>query len=169
MANSSIGPGFLTQTTVYTRELMASFGFIILAAVILDLGAQLNTWRILTISELRAQDFANKVLPGLGYILSAAVVLGGFAFNIGNIAGCGLALNVLFGWNVETGAILSGVIAIGIFASALTESQIVAFLIAVFLCFIMLSGFSLLASLPGRAYTRRKGGPPCQTPPPRSW
>ena len=42
---------------------------------------------------------------------------GGLAFNIGNIAGCGLALNVLFGWNVETGAILSGVLAIGIFSA----------------------------------------------------
>ncbi|MEO6129250.1 MAG: NRAMP family divalent metal transporter [Ferruginibacter sp.] len=115
MANSSIGPGFLTQTTVFTQQLMASFGFVILAAVILDLGAQLNTWRILTVSELRAQDFANKVLPGLGFLLSAAVVLGGFAFNIGNIAGCGLGLNVLTGISFAKGAIISGGIALVLF------------------------------------------------------
>jgi Mn2+/Fe2+ NRAMP family transporter len=30
MATSSIGPGFLTQTTVFTGKLMASFGFVIL-------------------------------------------------------------------------------------------------------------------------------------------
>ena len=115
MANSSIGPGFLTQTTVFTQQLMASFGFVILATVILDLGAQLNTWRILTISELRAQDFANKVLPGLGFLLSAAVVLGGFAFNIGNIAGCGLGLNVLTGVSFAKGAIISGAFALILF------------------------------------------------------
>src|SRR5476649_2075603 len=89
MANSSIGPGFLTQTTVFTQQLLTSFGFVILVSVLLDIGAQLNTWRILTVSELRAQDLSNQLLPGLGYFLCVMVVLGGFAFNIGNIAGCG--------------------------------------------------------------------------------
>src|SRR5206468_9665293 len=87
MANSSIGPGFLTQTSVFTEKLLTSFGFVILISVLLDIGAQLNTWRILTISELRAQDLSNSLLPGLGYFLSIMVVIGGFAFNIGNIAG----------------------------------------------------------------------------------
>ena len=86
MANSSIGPGFLTQTTVFTKELLTNFGFVILLSSLIDIGAQLNTWRILTLTNLRAQDFANKVLPGLGYLLSALIVFGGFAFNIGNIA-----------------------------------------------------------------------------------
>src|SRR3954463_12232917 len=76
MANSSIGPGFLTQTTVFTAKLLTSFGFVILVSVLLDIGAQLNTWRILTISELRAQDLSNKLLPGLGYFISALVILG---------------------------------------------------------------------------------------------
>jgi ABC-2 type transport system permease protein len=35
---------------------------------------------------------------------------------------------------------------IGLFASAITESQIVAFLIAVFLCFVLYQGFGLVAS-----------------------
>ena len=115
MANSSIGPGFLTQTTVFTKELMASFGFVILLSSLLDIGAQLNTWRILSISELRAQDLANKLLPGLGYVLAFLVVLGGFAFNIGNVAGCGLGLNVLFGLSYEQGAIISGGVALCLF------------------------------------------------------
>lgn len=115
MANSSIGPGFLTQTTVFTQQLMASFGFVILASIILDLGAQLNTWRILTVSELRAQDLANKILPGLGFFLSALVVLGGFAFNIGNIAGCGLGMNVLTGMSFEYGAVISCLVALLLF------------------------------------------------------
>jgi Mn2+/Fe2+ NRAMP family transporter len=115
MANSSIGPGFLTQTSVFTQELLTSFGFVILVAVLLDIGAQLNTWRILTISELRAQDLSNGLLPGLGYLLAVLVMIGGFAFNIGNIGGCGLGLNVLTGLSYEQGAIISCIIALLIF------------------------------------------------------
>jgi Mn2+/Fe2+ NRAMP family transporter len=115
MANSSIGPGFLTQTTVYTKELMTSFGFVILASVLIDIGAQLNTWRILAASELRAQDLSNQLLPGLGYVLSVLVVFGGLAFNIGNIAGCGLGVNVLTGLSFQQGAIISGVVALILF------------------------------------------------------
>ena len=40
MATSSIGPGFLTQTAVFTQQLAASFGFVILASVLLDVGAR---------------------------------------------------------------------------------------------------------------------------------
>jgi Mn2+/Fe2+ NRAMP family transporter len=115
MANSSIGPGFLTQTTVFTKELLTNFGFVILLSSLIDIGAQLNTWRILTLTNLRAQDFANKVLPGLGYLLSALIVFGGFAFNIGNIAGCGLGMNVLFGISYEQGAFISGILALALF------------------------------------------------------
>jgi Mn2+/Fe2+ NRAMP family transporter len=115
MANSSIGPGFLTQTTVFTQQLMTSFGFVILVSVLLDIGAQLNTWRILTISELRAQDLGNKLFPGLGYLLMMLVVIGGFAFNIGNIAGCGLGVNVLTGLSFQQGAIISCLIALVLF------------------------------------------------------
>lgn len=115
MATSAIGPGFLTQTTVFTRDLLTSFGFVILVSVLLDIGAQLNIWRIVTVSELRAQDLANKLLPGLGFILAAFIAFGGLVFNIGNIAGCGLGIEVLTGLNPAYGAIISCVIALGIF------------------------------------------------------
>jgi Mn2+/Fe2+ NRAMP family transporter len=90
-------------------------GFVILVAVLLDMGAQLNTWRVLTISELRAQDLANQLLPGLGYVLAVLVVLGGFAFNIGNIAGTGLGLNVVTGISFKYGAIISCGVALVLF------------------------------------------------------
>lgn len=115
MATSAIGPGFLTQTTVFTQQLLASFGFVILITILLDIGAQLNVWRILTMSNLRAQDVANKIVPGLGYFLAAIIVLGGVAFNIGNLAGCGLGLEVLFGIQPEVGAAISCVVALFIF------------------------------------------------------
>lgn len=115
MATSSIGPGFLTQTTVFTEQLKASFGFVILTTIILDIGAQLNVWRIIGISGKRGQDVANMVLPGLGYFVAALIVLGGLAFNIGNIAGAGMGFNVLFGLDTVTGAVVSAVLAISIF------------------------------------------------------
>ena len=117
MATSAIGPGFLTQTAVFTEKFGANFAFAILASIIIDIGAQMNVWRVITMSRMRGQDVANRVLPGLGHFIAILIVMGGLAFNIGNIAGAGLAVNVLFGISAETGAIISGVIAIAIFAS----------------------------------------------------
>lgn len=115
MATSAIGPGFLTQTTVFTQNLAASFGFVILISIILDIFAQTNVWRIIAVSEKRGQDIANMVLPGLGYVIAALIVMGGLAFNIGNIAGAGLGLNAITGISPTTGAAISGVIAVLIF------------------------------------------------------
>jgi Mn2+/Fe2+ NRAMP family transporter len=67
MATSAVGPGFLTQTTVFTKQLAASFGFVILLSVMLDIFAQLNIWRVLTVSGKRGQDVANETLSGSGY------------------------------------------------------------------------------------------------------
>jgi len=117
MATSAIGPGFLTQTAVFTNTLLASFGFIILISILLDIGAQLNIWKILGASGMRAQVLANKIIPGSGYILTILIIIGGIAFNTGNLAGAGLGLNVITGWSTETGAIISAIIAIIIFTN----------------------------------------------------
>lgn len=117
MATSAIGPGFLTQTAVFTVQLVASFGFVILLSILLDIAAQLNIWRVVAVSNKRAQDLANDLLPGLGYLLAFLIVIGGLAFNIGNVAGAGLGLEVLFGIDVKIGAIISAIIAVGIFLS----------------------------------------------------
>lgn len=115
MATSAIGPGFLTQTTVFTQQHAAAFSFAILVSILLDIGAQVNIWRILTVSRSRAQDLANALLPGLGYFLALLVVLGGLVFNIANIGGCGMGLHTLFGLNTLYGAVLSGGISLFIF------------------------------------------------------
>ncbi len=115
MATSAIGPGFLTQTAVFTQSLGASFAFAILVSIVVDLVAQLNIWRVLTVSGQHAQDVANRVAPGLGWGLAALVALGGLAFNIGNIGGTGLGLNALTGVDPLIGAALSAVVAIGVF------------------------------------------------------
>ena len=47
MATSAIGPGFLTQTVVFTERLGASFGFVILVgAIALALAAQAMRTRL---------------------------------------------------------------------------------------------------------------------------
>jgi Mn2+/Fe2+ NRAMP family transporter len=115
MATSAIGPGFLNNTSLFTKELLTSFGFVILVSILLDIGAQLNIWRIITVSETRAQDLSNKLLPGLGYVLAFLVAFGGLAFNVGNIAGCGLGLEVLTGLDNKWGAAISCTIALIIF------------------------------------------------------
>lgn len=117
MATSAIGPGFLTQTAVFTETLMASFGFVILASIVLDIGAQLNIWRIIAVSKKRGQDIANAVIPGLGYLVAFFIVLGGLAFNIGNVGGAGLGINVMFGLDAKIGAVITAVVGILIFLS----------------------------------------------------
>jgi Mn2+/Fe2+ NRAMP family transporter len=115
MATSAIGPGFLTQTSKFTGDYGASFGFVILASVLLAAIAQLNIWRVLCTTGLRGQDVANKLLPGLGYVLSGLIVLGGLVFNIGNVGGGALGFNTLLGLPNWLGCILSGALAITIF------------------------------------------------------
>jgi Mn2+/Fe2+ NRAMP family transporter len=117
MATSAIGPGFLTQTTVFTQQLMASMGFVILISVIIDIVAQLNIWQILTANNKRGSELANEVLPGSGHLLTILICIGGLAFNIGNISGAGLGLNILFPVSVEAGSIISAAIAIVLFLS----------------------------------------------------
>lgn len=115
MATSAVGPGFLTQTIVFTEKLATNFGFIILISILIDLAVQFNIWQIVTVSGKRAQDLANELLPGLGYLLAFLIVTGGLAFNIGNVAGAGLGIEAMTGISVETGAMLSAGIAIAIF------------------------------------------------------
>lgn len=115
MATSAIGPGFITQTTVFTERLGTSFGFIILCSMILDIVVQLNIWRVVSVSGLRAQDLANRVYPGMGYLLAFLIVAGGLAFNIGNLAGAGLGVQVTMGLDVWKGVVFSAIISLLIF------------------------------------------------------
>lgn len=115
MATSAIGPGFLTQTVVFTQQLGPSFGFAILISVLVDLVAQVSVWRVVAASRRRAPAIADGVAPGLGMLLAVLVALGGLAFNIGNVAGAGLGLQAVFGMPVLAGACLSAAIAIALF------------------------------------------------------
>jgi Mn2+/Fe2+ NRAMP family transporter len=117
MATSAIGPGFITQTTQFTAQLGAAFAFAILVSVVVDVALQLNVWRVIGVSGLRAPELGNRVLPGVGHVLTFCVVLGGLVFNVGNVAGCGLGLDALLGLAPVWGGPLSAIFAIAVFLS----------------------------------------------------
>lgn len=137
MATSAVGPGFLTQTATFTGALGASFGFVILVSILMDIGVQLNVWRIIAVSKKKAQDIANMVFPGVGYFLAILIVLGGLAFNIGNIGGAGLGMESMFGLSPVAGAVISGVIAVALFLSKEAGSMIDRF--AQFMGFVLIA------------------------------
>lgn len=117
MATSAIGPGFITQTATFTTKLGSAFAFAILASILIDFVVQLNIWRIVTLTRMRASDIANAAIPGTGYVLAVLVIVGGLFFNIGNIGGSGLGLNAMLGIDPKWGGAVSALIAIAIFLS----------------------------------------------------
>ncbi|WP_201608539.1 MULTISPECIES: NRAMP family divalent metal transporter [Psychrobacter] len=143
MATSAVGPGFLTQTATFTESLMASFGFVILISIVMDIGVQLNVWRVVAVSKKRAQEIANLVFPGVGYLLAFLIIAGGLAFNIGNIGGAGLGMQSMFNISPITGALISGVIAVAIFLGRETGpimdkfTQLMGFILIVLIIYVM--------------------------------
>ncbi len=115
MATSAIGPGFLTQTSNFTATYGAPLIMIILCAIVMDITAQMNIWSVIGVSGMRAQDVANKMLPGLGYVLAALVAIGGLAFNVGNVGGVALGFNAMIGLPEKVGAVVAGCLGIIIF------------------------------------------------------
>lgn len=115
MATSAIGPGFITQTATFTATMGAAFAFAILISILVDIAVQLNIWRMITSSGLRAGELANRAIPFSGHVIAILVVIGGLAFNIGNIAGGGLGLNALLGIDPKIGGALTAALAIIIF------------------------------------------------------
>ncbi len=117
MATSAIGPGFLTQTAVFTAKLGAAMAFAIVISILIDVCIQLNVWRIIAVSGKRAQNLGNAVLPGLGWVLAFLIAMGGIVFNIGNIAGAGLGTDAMMGLDVKIGGVLTAVIGCALFMS----------------------------------------------------
>lgn len=122
MATSAIGPGFLTQTSKFTAQYGAPLIMIILCAILMDITAQMNIWSIIGVSGMRAQDIANKLLPGLGVFLAIIVSIGGLAFNVGNVGGVALGFNAMIGLPEKVGAIVAGCLGIIIFLNKNAKS-----------------------------------------------
>ncbi|MFF0905292.1 UNVERIFIED_CONTAM: hypothetical protein RF653_16600 [Kocuria sp. CPCC 205316] len=107
MATSAIGPGFITQTANFTVQLGAAVAFAIVIPIVVDIAVQLNAWRIIGVSGLKAHELGNRVLPGLGWFIAALVATGGLVLNIGNTAGGGLGLDALLALDPTWGGIIT--------------------------------------------------------------
>lgn len=117
MATSAIGPGFLTQTTVFTEQLAYNFGFVILLSVIIDIIAQVTIWKTLTFANSPVQLLAASLMPGLGKFLIISIAFGGLVFNVGNLAGTGMGMNAMTGMPLIRGTVISSLVAAVIFYS----------------------------------------------------
>lgn len=106
MATTSVGPGFLTQTAVFTNIYKVDMAFPVLASIFITFGIVMNLWRIVGVSGMRIQDIANKVAPGMGYGVGILLALGAVAFNFGNVSGAALGINVLTGVDTTWGRCL---------------------------------------------------------------
>jgi Mn2+/Fe2+ NRAMP family transporter len=148
MATSAIGPGFITQTATFTSQLGAAFAFAILASILIDFVVQLNIWRIVTLTKMRASDIANAAIPGTGYLLAVLVIVGGLFFNIGNIGGSGLGLNAMLGLDPKWGGAISALIAIGIFSSKRAGVAIDRLIVVAGILMILLTLYVAIVSAP---------------------
>ncbi|WP_050911018.1 NRAMP family divalent metal transporter [Vibrio campbellii] len=110
MATTSVGPGFLTQTAVFTNIYKIDMAFPVFASMFITFGIVMNLWRIVGVSGMRIQDIANKVAPGMGYVVGILLALGAVAFNFGNVSGSALGINVLTGVDTTWGALFTGVV-----------------------------------------------------------
>jgi Mn2+/Fe2+ NRAMP family transporter len=148
MATSAIGPGFITQTTQFTAQLGAAFAFAILVSVLVDVAIQLNVWRVIGVSGLRAQQLGDRLAPGLGHLLALIVALGGLVFNVGNVAGAGLGLDALLGLPPKWGGALSAAIAVGLFLSRRAGMAMDRVVVALGFVMIAMTGYVAVVSAP---------------------
>lgn len=112
MASASIGPLFLMSTADLTIQFYERLAFVIIITGIIELGIQMNIWRILTVAKTPAHLVINKIIPNFGTFMSVVVLLGGIAFNIINISGLGIGISLLFNVDIKLGASIGLMIAI---------------------------------------------------------
>jgi Mn2+/Fe2+ NRAMP family transporter len=110
MATSAVGPGFLTQTTVFAEKLLYNLGFVIVLSIAIDIVAQVAIWKTLTFANTSIQKLANTLVRGLGPAIIVFIAFGGLVFNVGNLAGTGMGMNAMFDIPQFTGTLISAII-----------------------------------------------------------
>lgn len=115
MAASAVGPGFLIQTSRFSAQGGLSFFYVILFVTLADIVTKANIWSVVGAAGLSGAQIADRVRKGLGTVLTAMILFGGLAFNVGNIGGTALGLSAVFGLDERIGALIGGALAAGIF------------------------------------------------------
>ncbi|WP_129358542.1 NRAMP family divalent metal transporter [Rothia uropygioeca] len=148
MATSAIGPGFITQTATFTVKMGAAFAFAIFLSILVDIAVQLNVWRVIGVSGLRASELGNRILPGVGILLGVFVVFGGFVFNVGNVAGGGLGINAMTGLDSTWGGIITAVLAVLVFLSKKAGVALDKIVVVLGVLMILITGYVAVVSGP---------------------
>lgn len=148
MATSAIGPGFITQTATFTVKMGAAFAFAIFLSILVDIAVQLNVWRVIGVTGMRAGELGNRLLPGIGVVLGIFVVFGGFVFNVGNVAGGGLGINAMTGLDSTWGGIITAILAILVFLSKKAGVALDKIVVVLGVLMILITGYVAVVSGP---------------------
>ena len=115
MAASSVGPGFLIQTSRFSAQGGLPFFYVILFVTLADVIAKANIWSVVGTSGMSGAQIADRVRSGLGVVLTVMIAIGGLSFNVGNVGGVALGLEAATGLPARVGALIGGALAAGIF------------------------------------------------------
>ena len=115
LAASAVGPGFLIQTTRFSAEGGQPFFYAVLLVTLADIVTKANIWSVVGAAGLTGAQIADRVQKGLGTVLTVAVVIGGLAFNTGNIGGAALGLSAVSGVPERVGVLVCATLAAGVF------------------------------------------------------
>lgn len=115
LAASAVGPGFLIQTARFSAEGGQPFFYAVLLVTLADIVTKANIWSVVGAAGLTGAQIADRVQKGLGTVLTVAVVIGGLAFNTGNIGGAALGLSAVSGVPERVGVLVCATLAAGVF------------------------------------------------------
>ena len=116
-ATTNVGPGFCTQTSLFSYQYLGGMLLAIILSAIFDSVMQTTTYRMCCFAGKEAQGIADDLKKGLGAFLSCIVIFGLCCFQLGNVGGIALGLRTLLNiQNTSVSVLLGGVCAIAVFA-----------------------------------------------------
>lgn len=116
-ATTQVGPGFTTQSALFAAQYLGAFFVCIIVALVMDVVAQANVYRICCHTGLHGNEVAKKINPAFGVFLTVIIVFGIVCFQFSNVSGTGLGMSALLGTSSGVSTALCGLIAMAIFLS----------------------------------------------------
>ena len=113
----TVGPALITQISNFTRDLGGSIFLAIVFAAVLIYFSEVSIWRMTAGSNQYFQDLSDRLLPGLGRLLSLLIVICSFIFNVGNVAGSSVGASSLTDLPERAGVLLGLLVSAVLFLS----------------------------------------------------
>lgn len=142
-ATTQVGPGFTTQSALFGGQYLGAFFICIAAALILDIIAQANVYRLCCYTGKHGQEIAAAIHPVVGYALTVIVVFGIIVFQFSNVSGTGLGMSAFLGTSTTVSTVLCGLIAMAVFLSK-SANKIISILAQVLGAILILTAFVLV-------------------------